>query len=109
MTLLLCYYIITLSSVCTVLIEENLKDTVVFEGDTAMLSCVTSDDRTPVKWKRNNVTLLAGEKYEPLKEGKRNMLLIHRVDKEDTGVYVCDTGVMQTMAALAIRGTSKLL
>lgn len=91
------------------LIEEKLKDMVVFEGDTAMLSCVTSDDRTPIIWKRNNVTLLAGEKYEPRKEGKRNMLLIHRVEKDDAGVYVCDTGDVQTMAALTIRGKSKVL
>ncbi|KAK3566244.1 hypothetical protein QTP86_030032, partial [Hemibagrus guttatus] len=86
-----------------VLIEEKLKDMVVFEGDIATLSCVTSDDCTPITWKRNNVTLLAGEKYEPRKEGKRNMLLIHRVEKDDTGVYMCDTGDMQSMAALNVR------
>ncbi|XP_058246255.1 obscurin [Hemibagrus wyckioides] len=86
-----------------VLIEEKLKDMVVFEGDTATLSCVTSDDCTPITWKRNNVTLLAGEKYEPHKEGKRNVLLIHRVEKDDTGVYMCDTGDMQSMAALTVR------
>ncbi|KAI5095211.1 obscurin isoform X1, partial [Silurus meridionalis] len=86
-----------------VLIEEKLQDMVVFEGDTASLSCVTSDDCTPVTWKRNNVTLLAGEKYEPCKEGKCNMLLIHRVEKEDTGIYMCDTGDMQSIAALIVK------
>ncbi|KAL7829000.1 hypothetical protein SRHO_G00326340 [Serrasalmus rhombeus] len=86
-----------------VLIEEKLKDMVVFEGDTATLSCVTSDDCTPVTWKRNNVTLLAGEKYQPHKEGKRNQLLMHRVGKEDAGVYMCDTGDVQSTAALIIK------
>lgn len=82
---------------------------VVFEGDTATLTCVTSDDCTPITWKRNNVTLLAGEKYEPRKEGKHNLLLIHRVEKEDTGVYMCDTGDMQSMAALTVRGKSNVI
>lgn len=87
-----------------VLIEEKLKDMVTFEGVTATLSCVTSDDCTPVTWKKNNVTLLAGEKYELHKEGKCNLLLIHRVGKEDAGVYICDTGDMQSTAALVIKG-----
>ncbi|XP_053359740.1 obscurin [Clarias gariepinus] len=87
----------------SVLIKEKLKDMIVFEGDTATLSCVTSGDCTPITWKRNNVTLLAGEKYEPREEGQHNLLLIHNVEKEDTGVYMCDTGDMQSMAVLTIR------
>ncbi|GAA6091334.1 obscurin, partial [Tachysurus ichikawai] len=86
-----------------VLIEEKVKDLVVLEGETATLSCVTSADCTSITWKKNNVTLLAGEKYEPRKEGKHNMLLIHRVEKDDTGVYMCDTGDMQSMAVLTVR------
>lgn len=87
-----------------VFIEEKLKDMTIFEGDSATLTCVTSDSRTPVTWKRNNVTLLPGEKYEPLKEGKCNYLLIHEVRKEDAGVYMCDTGDMQSSATLTVKG-----
>ncbi|KAI7798029.1 putative obscurin, partial [Triplophysa rosa] len=86
-----------------VFIEEKLKDMMIFEGDSATLTCVTSDSRTPVTWKRNNVTLLPGEKYEPLKEGKCNHLLIHGVRKEDAGVYICDTGDMQSSATLTVK------
>lgn len=70
----------------------------------ATLSCVTSDTRTPVAWKRKNVVLLAGEKYELRKEGKLNLLLIHSVEKEDTGLYTCDTGDMQCSATLTVKG-----
>ncbi|KAF4110126.1 obscurin [Onychostoma macrolepis] len=87
----------------TVFIEERLKDMTIFEGDSATLSCVTSDTCTPVTWKRNNVTLLSGEKYEPLKHGKRNVLLIHKVRKEDAGIYMCDTGDMQSSATLTVK------
>ncbi|XP_041913572.1 obscurin isoform X1 [Alosa sapidissima] len=86
-----------------VLIEQKLKDTTIFEGGTATLSCVTSDMRTPVAWKRKNVVLLAGEKYELRKEGKLNLLLIHSVEKEDTGLYTCDTGDMQCSATLTVK------
>ncbi|XP_073724075.1 obscurin [Misgurnus anguillicaudatus] len=86
-----------------VFVEEKLKDMTIFVGDSATLTCVTSDSRTPVTWKRNNVTLLPGEKYEPLKEGKRNLLLIHKVRKEDAGIYMCDTGDMQSSATLTVK------
>ncbi|KAG1973513.1 obscurin [Pimephales promelas] len=86
-----------------VFIEENLKDMTIFEGDSATLCCVTSDSSTLVTWKRNNVTLLPGEKYEPLKHGKRNILLIHKVRKEDAGIYMCDTGDMQSSATLTVK------
>ncbi|XP_077079717.1 obscurin-like isoform X1 [Siphateles boraxobius] len=86
-----------------VLIEENLKDMTIFEGDSATLCCATSDSCTLITWKRNNVTLLPGEKYEPLKHGKRNILLIHKVRKEDAGIYMCDTGDMQSSATLTVK------
>ncbi|XP_051964162.1 obscurin [Xyrauchen texanus] len=86
-----------------VFIEEKLKDIIIFEGDSATLSCVTSDTCTPVTWKRNNVTLLLGEKYKPLKEGKLNRLLIYKVRKEDAGNYMCDTGDMQSSATLTVK------
>ncbi|TRY95224.1 hypothetical protein DNTS_010034, partial [Danionella cerebrum] len=84
-------------------IEERLKDMTIFEGDSATLSCVTSDSCTPVTWKRNNVTLLPGEKYEPLKHGKRNILLIHKIGRDDAGIYMCDTGDMQSSATLTVK------
>lgn len=98
----------TVHLILLVFIEEKLKDMTIFEGDSATLTCVTSDSRTPVTWKRNNVTLLPGEKYEPLKEGKCNLLLIHEVRKEDAGVYMCDTGDMQSSATLTVKGKNQL-
>uniref|UniRef100_A0A669CZ63 Ig-like domain-containing protein n=2 Tax=Oreochromis TaxID=8139 RepID=A0A669CZ63_ORENI len=72
------------------------KDTVVMEGETATLSCTTSDLTTLVTWKRNHIPLRNGDKYEMRKEGKVNLLLIRDVDPLDTGVYSCDTGDMQS-------------
>lgn len=78
----------------------------VMEGETATLSCTTSDLTTLVTWKRNHVPLRNGDKYEMRKDGKVNLLLIRDVDPLDTGVYSCDTGDMQSTAKLAVTGTS---
>ncbi|CAB1324596.1 unnamed protein product, partial [Coregonus sp. 'balchen'] len=85
-----------------VLIEKNLQDTVIMEGETATLSCTTSDLTTPVTWRLNNMPLLNRDKYESRKEGKLNLLLIHNVDPDDSGIYSCDTGDMQSSANLTV-------
>ncbi|MEQ2236638.1 hypothetical protein ILYODFUR_014711 [Ilyodon furcidens] len=85
-----------------VLFEEKPKDTVVMEGETAILSCATSDCTTLVTWKRNHIPLRRGDKYEMCKEGKVNLLLIHDVEPQDTGMYSCDTGDVQCSAKLTV-------
>ena len=88
-----------------VLFEEEPKDIVIMEGETATLSCTTSDFTTPVTWRRNHIPLRNGDKYEICKEGKVNLLLIHDVEPLDTGIYSCDTGDVQSTAKLTVTGT----
>ncbi|XP_047443167.1 obscurin isoform X3 [Mugil cephalus] len=85
-----------------VLFEEKPKDTVVMEGETATLSCTTSDFTTGVTWRRNHIPIQHGYKYEMRKEGKVNLLLIHDVEPLDTGIYSCDTGDVQSNAKLTV-------
>ncbi|KAF7668343.1 hypothetical protein LDENG_00020560 [Lucifuga dentata] len=85
-----------------VLFDEKPRDVVVMEGETATLSCTTSDFITPVMWRRNHMPLLNGAKYEMHKEGKVNLLLIHDTHPLDTGIYSCDTGDEQSSAKLTV-------
>ncbi|XP_027884372.1 obscurin isoform X8 [Xiphophorus couchianus] len=85
-----------------VLFEEKPKDSVIMEGETAFLSCATSDCITMVTWKRNHVPLRSGDKYEMCKEGKVNLLLIHDVEPQDSGIYSCDTGDVQSSFKLTV-------
>lgn len=87
-----------------VLFEEKPKDSVIMEGETAFLSCATSDCITMVTWKRNHVPLRSGDKYEMCKEGKVNRLLIHDVEPQDSGIYSCDTGDVQSSFKLTVTG-----
>ncbi|XP_031719721.1 obscurin [Anarrhichthys ocellatus] len=82
--------------------EEKPKDVVIMEGETATLSCTTSDFTSPVTWRRNHIPLQNGDKYEIRKEGKVNILLIRDVDPLDTGTYSCDTGDVQSSAKLTV-------
>ena len=88
------------------LFEEKPEDVAITEGETATLSCITSDLTSSVTWKRNYITLTSGEKYEIRKEGKVNLLIIYDVEPQDTGVYTCDTGDVQSSAKLAVKGKS---
>ncbi|XP_035989347.1 obscurin [Fundulus heteroclitus] len=85
-----------------VLFEEKPKDTTAMEGETAILSCATSDCTTLVTWKRHHIPLRSGDKYEMRKEGKINLLLIRDVEPQDTGMYSCDTGDVQSTAKLTV-------
>ncbi|XP_068447260.1 obscurin [Clinocottus analis] len=85
-----------------VVFEEKPKDTVIMEGETATLSCTTSDFTSPVTWRRNHIPLQNGDKYEICKKGKVNLLLIHDVDPLDTGTYYCDTGDVQSSVKLTV-------
>lgn len=77
------------------------------EGETATLSCRTSDLTSPVIWRRNHIPLRNGDKYEIRKEGKVNLLLIHDVDPLDAGIYSCDTGDEQSSAKLTVTGKNR--
>lgn len=77
------------------------------EGETATLSCRTSDLTSLVTWRRNHIPLRNGDKYEIRKEGKVNLLLIHDVDPLDTGIYSCDTGDAQSSAKLTVTGKNR--
>lgn len=88
----------------SVLFEEEPKDVSIVEGETATLTCTTSNVTSAVTWRRNHVPLRNSDKYELRKEGKVNLLLICDVDPMDTGVYTCDTGDAQSSAKLTVTG-----
>ncbi|XP_054644774.1 obscurin isoform X2 [Dunckerocampus dactyliophorus] len=85
-----------------VLFEEMPKDVTIMEGETATLSCTTSDVTAVVTWRRNHIPLRNGEKFEIHQEGKVSLLLIHAADPRDVGVYCCDTGDVQATAKLTV-------
>ncbi|CAL9696167.1 unnamed protein product [Knipowitschia caucasica] len=85
-----------------VLFEEKPKDVSVLEGETATMSCKTTDLTSQVTWRRNHIPLHNSDKYKIYKDGKANILVINCVDPLDTGTYSCDTGDVQSTAKLTV-------
>ncbi|XP_058876960.1 obscurin-like [Acipenser ruthenus] len=85
-----------------VLVKEKPLDTTAQEGETAILTCVTSEALASVTWSKDNNPIVPGDKYKVRQEGTASQLLIHNVESGDAGKYTCDTGDEQTTASLNV-------
>lgn len=86
------------------LILEKPHNTLALEGETVTLSCTISEPKAPVTWKRNNVVIQAGLKYDLTNKGAFHQLRIHNLLPEDSGTYTCDTGDAQCDVSLTVEG-----
>lgn len=87
-----------------VLILEKPHNTLALEGETVTLACTVSDCKAPVTWRRNNVVIQAGLKYDLTNKGAFHQLCIHNLLPEDSGTYTCDTGDAQCDVSLTVEG-----
>lgn len=90
-----------------VLILEKPHNTLALEGETVTLSCTISDSKAPVTWKRNNMVIQAGLKYDLTNKGAFHQLRIHSLLPEDSGTYTCDTGDAQCDVSLTVEGNER--
>ncbi|XP_058878961.1 obscurin-like isoform X15 [Acipenser ruthenus] len=86
-----------------VLFKQELQDQEAEEGGSATLRCELSKPGAPVKWRRGGVLLQASEKLEMRQKGVTAELVIHKLELEDTGVYTCDTGDLQSNARVTVK------
>ncbi|XP_069047287.1 obscurin isoform X22 [Lepisosteus oculatus] len=83
-------------------IREKLQDTSTCEGETAVLTCMTSEPGFSVTWRKDNRIIRPSDKYEIRQEGLLNRLLIHSVEATDAGKYACEIGDDQSSATLTV-------
>ncbi|CAF0822074.1 unnamed protein product, partial [Didymodactylos carnosus] len=62
------------------------------DGSVATISCTLNKSNVPVKWFRENQEIFTSDKYEVVSEGTIQCLLIHDIDKNDSGKYVISLG-----------------
>lgn len=70
----------------------------------ATLRCELTKPKAPVEWRRGDITLYPGLKYEMKQQGSTAELVIYDLELDDSGEYTCDSGHQQTTAAVTVHG-----
>lgn len=84
--------------------QEELTNKEAVEGGTATLHCELSKASAPVQWKKGHCILTSGNKYSMSQEGCVVELVVHDLDLNDAGDYICVCGDETTTAALTVSG-----
>lgn len=74
------------------------------EGNGVTLCCELSKPGVPVEWKKEDMVLTSGEKYQMRQSGSKLELLIRKSLPEDSGTYSCICDDMKTSATVIITG-----
>ncbi|XP_059391295.1 obscurin-like [Carassius carassius] len=82
---------------------QALKNQTAVEGQTISFQCELSKADILVEWRRGEIGLYPCAKYEFKKDGHRAQLIIHDLEPEDSGDYICDTGERQSIAYLEVK------
>ncbi|XP_043991327.1 obscurin isoform X20 [Gambusia affinis] len=83
--------------------KKELESQEAREGGETTLSCETSSPDCKVTWWKGSTVLSQGEKYTIQQRATSHSLVIHKLVKEDSGEYTCDTGDKKSTARLTIK------
>lgn len=82
--------------------KQKLKSQVVEEGNSVTLHCEVSNDGLPVEWRKGQELLKSGEKYRMRQRSCALELTIFSLICEDSDVYSCSCGDVQTSARVTV-------
>lgn len=85
--------------------KRKLKSQVVEEGNSVTLQCEVSKPGLLVEWRKGQELLKSGEKYRMRQRGCMLELKIFNLICEDSEIYSCSSGNVQTSARVTV--TSK--
>ncbi|KAM4728162.1 obscurin [Anableps anableps] len=83
--------------------KKQLENQAAREGGETTLSCETSSPDCKVTWWKGLTVLSQGEKYTIQQRATTHSLVIHKLVKEDSGEYTCDTGDKKSTATLTVK------
>ncbi|XP_077101380.1 obscurin isoform X17 [Siphateles boraxobius] len=86
-----------------------LKNQTAVEGESIRFQCELSKADIPVEWRRGEIGLCPCAKYEFKQDGHHVQLVIHDLEPEDSGDYICDTGDRQSTAYLEVKALPVLI
>ncbi|XP_058481105.1 obscurin [Solea solea] len=83
--------------------KKELENQEAIEGGKASLSCETSSPDCKVIWRKGSSVLTSGEKYTIEQRATTHTLVIHKLNVEDRGEYISDTGDKKSTATLTVK------
>lgn len=96
-------------SALPVTFKQKLRNVVTEEGNTATLRCELSKPGYSVEWRKRGTELIRnGEKYHMRQRDMLIELRIGDVKPEDSDIYTCICGNIETTAALTVNGRVSL-
>ncbi|XP_029355302.1 obscurin isoform X2 [Echeneis naucrates] len=81
---------------------QELKNVQVQEGNVVALCCELSRPDAPVQWRKGDVVLTSGERYQIKQSGATLELLIRKSQPEDSGTYSCTCEDIKTSATIIV-------
>lgn len=73
-------------------------------GKAALFYCKLSNPGVKVQWKKGDLFLKHGEKYEMKQDGCEMQLKVFDLRSSDSGSYKCCAGSLVTTASLVVKG-----
>ncbi|XP_035994192.1 obscurin isoform X14 [Fundulus heteroclitus] len=89
--------------------KKELESQEAREGGETTLSCETSSPDCKVTWRMGSTVLSQGEKYTIQQRAATHSLVIHKLVKEDSGEYTCDTGDKKSTARLTVKENVRIV
>ncbi|XP_034467642.1 obscurin-like protein 1a [Hippoglossus hippoglossus] len=79
-----------------------LQDTVAHADGMVTLRCEVCKPKADVQWLKNGVEVVASRRFSIRADGVERSLTIHRLTREDTGEYICESRDDRTVASLRV-------
>jgi len=79
-----------------------LRDTVAHADGMVTLRCDVCKPKADVQWLRDGVELAPSRRFTIRADGVERSLTIHRLTREDSGEYTCESRDDRTAAALRV-------
>uniref|UniRef100_A0A8C2WTQ6 Obscurin like cytoskeletal adaptor 1 n=1 Tax=Cyclopterus lumpus TaxID=8103 RepID=A0A8C2WTQ6_CYCLU len=81
---------------------RTLRDTVAHADGMVTLRCDVCKPKADVQWLRNGVELVPSRRFTIRADGVERSLTIHRLTREDSGEYTCESRDDRTVATLRV-------
>lgn len=81
---------------------KPLRDTVAHADGMVTLRCEVCKPKADVQWLRNGVEVVPSRRFSIRADGVERSLTIHRLTREDSGEYACESRDDRTAATLRV-------